>query len=169
MKSPEEIESALHRLVPPALSSPAQRRVSAMLADLAAQSTEPATAAVTPSSARVFPFRRLFVSSAAAAVLLLGLRLSPSSSPVSSPAPPLAALAGSSQEISPAPAVLIDRMLVTGDPTIVHTVTESDGSIIKQIHRRVQSHERFRDSRKGYLITVSETRDEKLYLPKNSF
>ncbi len=60
-------------------------------------------------------------------------------------------------------------MLVTDGMTVEGTLTAADGSVVNQINRRVQTRERYRDAKKGYLITISETRDEKVYLPKKGF
>lgn len=162
MKSPEEIEAALQRLAPPALSSRAQSNVAAMLADL----SEKHSAATVISRHRPRTF--LFVSSAAALLFLgMGLSLRHPTLPVSTP--PIAATAGAMDEMSPAPPVFVDRLLVTDGAMLENTLASADGTVVKELKRRVHSHERYRDARRGYLITISETRDEKLYLPKNGF
>jgi hypothetical protein len=60
-------------------------------------------------------------------------------------------------------------MLVTDGVTLEGTMAAADGRVINQVNRRVETRERYRDAKKGYLITISETRDEKVYLPKKGF
>ena len=170
MKSPEEMEKALQRLVPPALSEKAHADVSAMLASLAAADNRHASPAPNFVAARL-PSRRLPIAIAAAITIGLisaGLwsplrnsltqPLTSGSTPVTAPA--------AENETSP---VLIDRMLVTDGITVEGTLTAADGRVMNQINRRVQTRERYRDARKGYLITISETRDEKVFTPKKGF
>lgn len=73
------------------------------------------------------------------------------------------------RETPSATPVLLDRMLVADGITTENHVTASDGTLVKQIKRRVQTHERYRDSTKGYLITVSESRDEQVNMPQKGF
>jgi hypothetical protein len=60
-------------------------------------------------------------------------------------------------------------MLVTDGITVEGTLAAADGTMMNQVQRRVETRERYRDARKGYLITVSETRNEKVLLPKKGF
>ena len=173
MKSPEEMERALKRLVPPPLSEQAHADVSAMLASLAA-SAESAAPVVRDISSPTLPwYRRVPVSVAAALVIGLvsagmwqafsdGTQQTIAAAPLS-PAP---TVTNSENDAAP---VLIDRMSVTDGMTVEGTLTAADGSIIHEVKRRVQTRERYRDAKKGYLITISETRDEKLYTPKKGF
>jgi hypothetical protein len=162
MKSPEEIEAALQRLAPPALSPRVQSNVAAMLTDLSAK------AAPVAVISRHRPRTWRFVSSAAALLIFgMGWSLRPPTLPVSTP--PIAATAGVMDEMSPAPPVFVDRLLVTDGAMVENTLASEDGTVVKELKRRVHTHERYRDARRGYLITISETRDEKLYLPKNGF
>ncbi|MFM2170373.1 MAG: hypothetical protein RI957_602 [Verrucomicrobiota bacterium] len=168
MKSPEEMEKALQRLIPPALSERAQADVSAMLSSLAASASAPAVDPI-PSS-RGFSLRVPLSIAAALAIATVSIAVwtslassDPQALATNVPIPQAAAIDG---ETSP---VLIDRMLVTDGMTVEGTLTAADGSVMNQINRRVQTRERYRDTKKGYLITISETRDEKVYLPKKGF
>lgn len=173
MKSPEEIEQALQRLIPPALSERAQADVSSMLASLAASAP---TASGEPKGAiRVSSL--LWPLSIAAAVAIASVSIASWSSSLG-PSEKTAAVKSDSAASPPMPSatvdgetshVLIDRMLVTDGMTLEGTLTSADGSVMNQVNRRVQTRERYRDAKKGYLITISETRDEKVYLPKKGF
>jgi hypothetical protein len=41
--------------------------------------------------------------------------------------------------------------------------------MMSQVNRRIQTRERYRDPKSGFLITVSESRDEKVLVPKTRF
>lgn len=166
MKSPEEIEKALQRLVPPALSERAHANVSSMLTSLAASSSV-ADAPVSPRRVSL----RLPIA-IAAAMAIASVSIATWTLPGRSAQKSMASSKQSSQlastDAETAP-ILIDRMLVTDGMTVEGTLTAADGSVMNQINRRVQTRERYRDAKKGYLITISETRDEKVYLPKKGF
>jgi hypothetical protein len=168
MKSPEAIEAALHRLAPTDLSHRAKSNVSSMLSDLAAKS-------ITSSASRPPLNRSSVLSWSAAAVVLLSTgtivwsKLFPTHSPPAVAIAPQASLIDSSKQIPPAPPMLVDRLLVTDAPTVEKTIANTDGFMIQQVKRSVHSHERYRDAQKGYLITISETHHEKVYLPQNDF
>jgi hypothetical protein len=169
MKSPEEMEKALQRLIPPALSERAQADVSTMLVSLAASAPPASTKA--KEAIRVSAWR--WPLSIAAAVAIAAVSVA-SWSPSLGPSDKIAAVTSNSAAPTPnaegeTSPVLIDRMLVTDGMTVEGTLTAADGSVINQVNRRVQTRERYRDAKKGYLITISETRDEKVYLPKKGF
>lgn len=65
--------------------------------------------------------------------------------------------------------VLLDRVQLTDPLADEGTLTAADGSMLQQWKRRVQTRERYRDAQTGYLITISESRDEKVLVPKTSF
>lgn len=169
MKSPEEMEKALQRLIPPALSERAQANVSSMLSSLAASASP---ASVEAKNTIRFSALR-WPLSIAAAVAIAAVSIA-SWSASRGPSDKIAAVTrdaatptpNADGETSP---VLIDRMLVTDGMTVEGTLTAADGSVMNQVNRRVQTRERYRDAKKGYLITISETRDEKVYLPKKGF
>jgi hypothetical protein len=171
MKSPEEMEKALQRLVPPALSAQAHADVSAMLASLAASASPVAPVAeISPDTKRPLP--RVIARWAAAAALVIGAI---SALVVSQPQTQKLVTTPTDRE-KPVPAaesdgspILIDRMLLTDGITVEGTMAAADGRVINQVNRRVETRERYRDAKKGYLITISETRDEKVYLPKKGF
>jgi hypothetical protein len=163
MKSPEEIEQALQRLVPPALSSRAHANVSAMIASLAEKAQPAAEVVDFLAPARKFPLRQAAAAAVAiAALALMGIAYFPTPDAITTALPTPVV----EKENSP---VLIDRMELTDGMTVEGTLTAADGTIMNQVKRRVETHERYRDTQKGYLITVSETRDEKVLLPKRGF
>lgn len=174
MKSPEDIEKALQRLMPPALSHQTHANVSAMIASLAAAESV---------GSREFPAAETIVSlpkasksthwrGAAAAVAIgavsLGIWQSFSQPKNSLVVEPTIPLNSPPTEATTSP-VLIDRMRVTDGVTVEGTLSAADGSMIQEVKRRVETRERYRDEKKGYLITISETRDEKVYMPKKGF
>jgi|GEM_PF-1956599 len=65
--------------------------------------------------------------------------------------------------------VFLDRVQLTDALADEGTLTSADGSMLQQWKRRVQTRERYRDANTGYLITISESRDEKVLVPKTSF
>lgn len=171
MKSPEEIERSLKRLVPPPLSEKAHADVSAMLASLAAESAASATHATAASSLARPWLSRLPASIAAALVIGLvttavWITMAKDPQPALMTQSPAKAPLVAETDTAP---VLIDRMSVTDGITVEGTLTAADGSVVHEVKRRVQTRERYRDAKKGYLITISETRDEKLYTPKKGF
>ena len=169
MKSPEDIEKALQRLIPPALSERTQADVSSMLYSLSS-SAPPSSDEIKASFRSSFLGFRLSIA-AALAIALVSIASWFSSLERSSEngviaQEPVAESPGAESDASP---VLIDRMQLTDGMTIEGTLAAADGSVINQVNRRVQTRERYRDEKKGYLITISETRDEKVYLPKKGF
>lgn len=163
MKSPEEIEQSLQRLVPPALSPRARANVSAMLASLAEKAQPETDIVALPVARRHFPLRQIAAAAVAIiALTLVGISFSPT------PQTSIAATPEPAAETQNSP-VLIDRMLLTDGMTVEGTLTAADGTVMNQLKRRVETRERYRDTQKGYLITVSETRDEKVLLPKRGF
>jgi hypothetical protein len=166
MKSPEEIEQALHRLVPAAMSARAQQSISGMISSLAHENVLPdSTIAYTPVKRN--PWRT--AAAAAVAIGAIGtmawswLPQTESSVALHQDLP---FTSEPDTDVSP---ILIDRVFVSDDVALEGTLTAADGSIVHQVNRRIQTRERYRDTKKGYLITVSETRDEKIFTPKKGF
>ena len=174
MKSPEEMEKALQRLMPPALSTQAHANISAMIASLAA--AEPSRVDDLPAQTDVLSLpitKRIYWRAVAAAIAIgtittVAWQLSHQEPTELIVEAPTKKSTVPTQESGESP-VLIDRMLVTDGMTVEGTLTAADGTMIHQVKRRVETRERYRDAKHGYLITVSETRDEKVYLPKKGF
>lgn len=170
MKSPEEMEKSLKRLMPVALSERANHDISQMISSLAAADDAELTA-IAESPASTMPWYRNRITWSAAAALLIGAMASlwqmptASSVVVDTPALPQT-ISASVAEVSP---VLIDRMEVTDSMVVEGTVASADGSVMNRVKRRVETRERYRDQKKGYLITISESRDVKELVPKTSF
>ena len=166
MKSPEEIEKALHRLIPSAFSAEVEENISRAITRLASphEGVKVLPAAVKKSSF----FSNKFTWSAAAA-LLVGIgtaffTLLPDDEPSQVVTqPPVAAIVAVNQP------VLIDRMQVSDSGIYEGTLSAKDGSMLSQVNRRIQTRERYRDPKSGFLITVSESRDEKVLVPKTRF
>ena len=166
MKSPEEIEQSLRRLAPAAVSSRAQQNISSMISSLARESemSEASIASVT--------HKKISWRVAAAAAMTIGAITAMAWTWLPQTQSSLALLQDHAtpsepeKDVSP---ILIDRVFVTDNVALEGTLTASDGSVVHQLNRRIQTRERYRDAQKGYLITVSETRDEKIYTPKKGF
>lgn len=166
MKSPEEIEKALQRLMPAAFSAQGEDNVSRAIARLAsAREDIIELPEVVRKSSRL---SHKFTWSAAAA-LLIGIGTALFLMPPD---------ANQSQVMTmqPVPAgavvnqpVLIDRMQVSDSGIYEGTLSAEDGSMMSQVNRRIQTRERYRDPKSGFLITVSESRDEKVLVPKTRF
>ena len=170
MKSPEEIEKALQRLMPSAFSAQGEENIHRAISRLSASNVVTTTPA--PVAKKSTRFSNKYKWSAAAAVLIgigTALYLLPSdkqqSQVVSLPNTP---------EVMPAivainQPVLIDRMQVSDSGIYQGTLSAEDGSMMSQVNRRIQTRERYRDPKSGFLITVSESRDEKVLVPKTRF
>jgi hypothetical protein len=169
MKSPEEIEQSLQRLMPPALSERAHSNVRRMIASLAADQAGQPVLKVPVKQKQSFPWYKGTAAAAAIAALAIGVSylLPDRDAPVvATSAPKEEPVLLAENEHSP---VLIDRMQLTDGMTVEGTLSAADGTLMNQIKRRVETRERYRDARNGYLITISETRDEKVLLPKRGF
>lgn len=162
MKSPEEMEKALQRLMPAALSDRAHNNISQMLAGLAADAET--TAAIVPTA----PPRKLRWSIAAAAAIAIASALAwMNPTDTAQSATTLASTDLTKNQVTSP--VLIDRMLVTNDAGLDGVITAHDGTVMHQVNRQVITRERYRTEKKGYLITISEYRAEKVLVPKNRF
>jgi hypothetical protein len=166
MNSPKDIEKSLQRLMPAALSTSAERNISQMLSDLAASpaiSEKPCpTALISINRRRILAVAALLVATSPLWIAWKPKINTPSQFALA-PAP------ASSQAQNKRDAVLIDRMLVTDEADDDQFITASDGSILKQINRKVLTRERYRTEKHGYLITISESRAEQVLVPKKRF
>ena len=168
MKSPEEMEKSLKRLMPAAISERAEQDICQMISSLACESTTAVEDHVVVSSAATPCYRNRLTWSAAAALLIgASVSLFAPSQPQSSVVAETSLPAG--QVVEVASPVLIDRMEVTDSMVVEGTVASADGSVMNRVKRRVETRERYRDQKKGYLITISESRDVKELVPKTSF
>jgi len=165
MKSPEEIEKALQRLMPPAMSGRGHAAVIESIERLAGSNESAVDVRPVQSHPPSSKNARWIRAAAAAVVLGAGLSFLRPATPLSSPlaTAPISAASGTNAPI------FIDRMLLTDAVTIEDTLAAADGSMMNQVVRRIQTRERYRDAKHGYLITVSESRDENVLIPKTSF
>ena len=165
MKSPEEIEKALQRLMPPAMSGQGHAAVIDAIELLARNETavEVGPALGHPPSSKN---ARWIWGAAAAVALGSGLSFFLPDSPLSTPLASITSIPSSAGSNTP---IFIDRMLLADAVTIKDTLAAADGSMMNQVVRRIQTRERYRDAKHGYLITVSESRDENVLIPKTSF
>ncbi len=159
MQTPDSIEAALSRLMPPALSTAGQRSIEAMLDELAATS-----AVVAPKRPRMF---RYFIPAGIAAALLVSagtmLRQTPASPTV----------AGGSAQVS----TTDDRegiVLVSESNRLVALSDEGwlgtpDGEAVQAVRSRVIEANTFRDEETGEEVEVSELREETILMPVSVF
>ena len=164
MQTPDSIEAALSRLMPPALSPSGQRSIEAMLDELAAT----ATVSPLPQSRRKF---RYLIPSGIAAALILGtgamLRTTPPSAlPVAvSPAPAAVSLAVNDDE----GIVLVresSRLMELSDEGWLGT---PDGDAVQAVRSRVIEASTFLDEETGEEVVVSEPREETVLMPVSVF
>jgi hypothetical protein len=166
MKSPEEIEKALQRLMPAAFSSQGEENISRAITRLA--SSQQPSSAQPKEVKKSSPWSHKITWSAAAAVLMgIGTALflqQPDASQSQVVTMPLPA-----NVVAVNQPVLIDRVQVSDSGIYEGTLSTKDGSMMSQVNRRIQTRERYRDPKSGYLITISESRDEKVLVPKTRF
>ncbi len=171
MKSPEEIEKALQRLMPAAFSAQGEENISRTITRLASpkqtSSVQPLTE-LPEAVKKTSPWSHKITWSAAAAVLMgIGTALflqQPNASKSQVVTMPLPANFFAVNQ-----PVLIDRVQVSDSGIYEGTLSTKDGSMMSQVNRRIQTRERYRDPKSGYLITISESRDEKVLVPKTRF
>jgi hypothetical protein len=169
MQTPDSIEAALARLMPPALSEAGQRSLEAMLDELA--STAPA-----PAARHFFKFRPAVVAIplGIAAALLAWLSLAPGDpSPAPpSPGPRIAALPVAA---APATAEPGSGLVLVSESDRIETVTDGgwlgdpDGAAMAAVRLRVVEATTFRDEESGIVVQVSDPRDEVILTPVSAF
>jgi hypothetical protein len=169
MQTPDSIEAALARLMPPALSEAGQRSLEAMLDELA--STAPA-----PAARHFFKSRPAVVAIplGIAAALLAWLSLAPGDpSPAPpSPGPRIAALPVAA---APATAEPGSGLVLVSESDRIETVTDGgwlgdpDGAAMAAVRLRVVEATTFRDEESGIVVQVSDPRDEVILTPGSVF
>jgi hypothetical protein len=164
MPAPNQIETALARLMPPALSQAGQRAIEAMLDELAATLPEQAAqVAVKPRWVR-----RLGVplgiaagmAAAIAALVVLG--------PRQVPEPPPLAVARPAGEVESG-LVLVgesDRIEAMSDEG---WVADPDGAAMQAVRVRVVEANTLRDEETGIVVQVSDPREEMILTPISMF
>ena len=166
MKSPEEIEKALQRLMPVAFSETGEENISRAITRLASvhENSSEQTNVVKKSS---WSSRKSTWSAAAA--LLIGIGTALFLLPPNANQSQVVTLPPAAANVAVNQPVLIDRMQVRDSGIYEGTLSSQDGSMMSQVNRRIQTRERYRDPKSGFLITVSESRDEKVLVPKTRF
>jgi hypothetical protein len=160
MQTPDSIEAALSRLMPPALSTAGQRSIEAMLDDLAA------TAVVAKPSARRRMYRYLAPAGIAAALLVgagTAFRQLPSSP----------AFAGEPAVVSALDEG--DGIVLISESNRVETLSDEgwlgtpEGGAMQAVRSRVVEANTFRDEETGIEVVVSEPREETILMPVSVF
>lgn len=160
MQTPDSIEAALARLMPPALSESGQRSIEAMLDELAG---------ATPVVRRPWSFtlRPVLIAlpTGIAAALVAWLSLVPRQPA----APPLVA------KPTTVTAELPSRLLLVRESDRVETVADAgwlgdpDGDAMTAVRVRVVEANTFRDEESGIVVQVSDPRDEVILTPVSVF
>lgn len=182
MNSPNDIEKSLQRLMPAGLSQRAHRNVSQMIADLAAKN-QPASAPIyvlkdnlsARATKRISLRRKVTIVATVAALVVVAvipawinhdreLDLSSTTHSVEKSKPEIKIAQATAAET-----VLLERLSVTDHEDSPRVVRNSDGSVVEEINRKILTRERYRAGKNGYLITISESREEKVLIPKSSF
>ena len=161
MQTPDSIEAALSRLMPPALSESGQRSIEAMLDELAA-------AAPVVSRPR-FKLRVVVVTVplGIAAALVAWLSLAPREATV----PPATSIAIT----QPAAAEPASRLLLVRESGRVESVSDEgwmsdpDGEAMAAVRVRVVEANTFQDEDSGIVVQVSDPRDEVILTPVSVF
>lgn len=163
MPTPDSIEAALFRLMPPALSESGQRSIEAMLDELAGAGP------VVPRSWLVRSWPALVaLPLGIAAALTAWLALAPREHTAPQPAQASAAAI-------PAVAELGSRLLLVQESDRVETVADEgwlgdpDGDAMAAVRVRVVEANTFRDEESGIVVQVSDPREEVILTPVSVF
>jgi hypothetical protein len=160
MESPEDLEKALARLMPSAISGKGQRSMEDLIDSLAAGET---VAAVVPEkkSAR-WPWLGGIGAAAAAVVIALNLPQGQVPAVVKVSATPESAAPESG-------VVLIGQSEVVEEAVPEDWMSEADGVPHRAWRVRVVDQERLRDLETGYEVLVTRPREEVRLMPVTSF
>jgi hypothetical protein len=155
MESPEDLEKALARLMPSAISGKGQRSMEDLIDSLAAGET-----VATPLPVRKSGYGSWFGGiGAAAAAVVIGLSLPPRDAPAVV-AKPVAVEGG---------VVLIGQSEVVEEAVPEDWMAETDGVPHRAWRVRVVDRERVRDVETGFEVLVSRPREEVRLMPVTSF
>ena len=160
MQAPNPIESALARLMPPALSEVGQRSIEAMLDELAATTPQ----ASTPLTHRPWWDRRFTLPVGIAAALAALLALVPRNPTGALPL----AINWPASEIATG-LVLVsesDRIEAMSDEG---WVADPDGGAMQAVRVRVVEANTLRDEETGIVVQVSDPREEMILTPVTVF
>ena len=166
MESPEEIEKALAKLVPSALSERGQRDLEELIDSLAADESPVAAEKVRPGLRRLPVWVGGIGAAAAAVVISLNL---PAAKPVTEGGRQF--VAENSAGVVPA----ADEVVLLGQVERVEAaepedlVWETDGVAHRAWRFRVVNEERVQDLQTGYEVTVSRPREKVVLMPVTAF
>lgn len=157
MESPEEIEKALSRLMPAAISEEGKRSLDEMIDGLASGET----VVEVPPSKSAWPWLSGIGAAAAAVVIALNL-------PSGSPAP---------VDVADTPAIVVAEegiVLIQQTERVENAepegwMSETDGVAHRAWRVRVVDEERLRDLETGYEVLVSRPREEVILMPVTAF
>ena len=166
MQTPDSIEAALSRLMPPALSDSGQRSIEAMLDELAV--TAPSAAAIRRRRVRgLWLFIPTGIAAALAAIAGLALQPEPGPAPVAAADPVPAATAVAEE---PAPGlVLVSESSRVEQLSDEGLVGNPDGEAMRAVRCRVVDANTFRDEETGIVVQVTEPREETILMPVSIF
>lgn len=169
MESPEDIEKALARLMPSAISEKGQRSMEDLIDSLAAGETVAMELPPVKKPSRLSWFGFGGIGAAAAAVVV-ALSLSPGESGSGSPTVAKVNNA-SAQEASASQdgLVLIDSSEVVEDAVPEDWMSETNGVPHRAWRVRVVDQERLRDVETGSEFVISRPREEVRLMPVTSF
>lgn len=156
MESPEDIEKALSRLMPAAISEEGKRSLDELIDGLAA--TEKVVELPRKSG---WPWAGAIAAAAAAVVIALNLPSTDSDVPGAGPV-----VEESSEEEG---IVLIRQTERVADAEPEGWLSETDGVAHRAWRVRVIDEDRVRDVKTGYEVTVSRPREEVILMPVTSF
>lgn len=156
MESPEDIEKALSRLMPAAISEEGKRSLDELIDGLAA--TEKVVELPRKSG---WPWAGGIAAAAAAAVIALNL---PTADPVG---PSVLAIAEEAFEESGIVLLRQTERVENAEPE--GWLSETDGVAHRAWRVRVIDEDRVRDVKTGYEVTVSRPREEVILMPVTTF
>lgn len=155
MESPEEIEKALARLMPAALSEQGKRSLDEMIDGLAAGET-----AAGGAQGSRWPWAGGIAAAAAAVVFALNWP---------APTPPVPAPVVAEDVAGDRGIVLIRQTERVEDARPEGWLSETDGVAHRAWRVRVIDEDRVRDIETGYEVTVSRPREEVILMPVTTF
>jgi hypothetical protein len=165
MESPEDIEKALARLIPSAISEKGQRSMEDLIDSLAAGETVAEELPPVKKSSRV-PWFAFGGIGAAAAAVVVAFSLPQKGAPtVAKNAPVPAKEEGASK----------DGLVLVGSTEVVENavpedwMSETNGVPHRAWRVRVVDQERLRDAETGYEVLISRPREEVRLMPVTSF
>lgn len=176
MESLEDIEKALSRLVPSAISGKGQQSLEDLIDGLAAEAGEEPEVVEMPAPVTAAPKRRVWTWTggiAAAAAAVVAAMVLPQGNPGGNPG--TVAYQGKPQLTPVSHPAPEDGVLLLGQVERVEAaepedwVSEADGVTHRAWRFRVVNEERVQDVKTGYEVTVSHPREKVVLMPVTAF